>query len=549
MQDHPPIVWLIAGLDTAGGAGLSADQRATEAMGAHGCPIAATLTAQHSRGVEAVFPVPLDQLASQVKALASDMPPRVIKTGLLGSVKAIQLVAEWVDQLRAQAPTDVEPHRHLAFVVDPVLRATAGGAPFADPAIVRAYCEYLLPRATVLTPNHREAMQLVAASGLQPHSETLPELAQALRRLGARSVVITGGDAPLIGADAQHSLDWIDTEQARGWLTAPRIETPHTHGTGCTFASGIAAALALGHVEADAVVLAKMLTHDAIRHAHRAGTGAGPVKARRGFALGPEQGGAPLPLLGLATDLPWCLTEAPMHHRGPLFQPFTAPPDGLYGIVADASLLEAGLRQGLRCIQLRHKQAATASAQWAQAIEASQAHSNALIVINDHWKAVVQADTPRPLGLHLGQEDLLALAPEERHQLLAARHRIVLGLSSHSVWELARAAGCGASVIACGPIQPTTTKDMPWLAQGADNLRWWVANSPSSVVAIGGLLTPDDLIRFGHCGAAALCVVRGIGQSEAELSCRLPALRQAVRQSRQGPLQDTPSLPHPVLPW
>ncbi|MEY2843466.1 MAG: hypothetical protein RI920_1503, partial [Pseudomonadota bacterium] len=115
---HPrAIVWSIAGLDTAGGAGLSADQRAADALGAHLCPVAACLTAQHSQGVDAIFPVDAAQLEAQLQALASDLRPRAIKTGLLGSVAAIETVARWVDRLRADAPAGTDPHRHLALVV------------------------------------------------------------------------------------------------------------------------------------------------------------------------------------------------------------------------------------------------------------------------------------------------------------------------------------------------------------------------------------------------------------------------------------------------
>ena len=101
---RPPLVWSIAGLDSAGGAGLSADQRAADAMGVHLCPITASLTAQHSQGVEAMFPVAAAQLQAQLQALSEDMPPRAIKTGLLGSVAAIVLVAQWVDHWRACTP-------------------------------------------------------------------------------------------------------------------------------------------------------------------------------------------------------------------------------------------------------------------------------------------------------------------------------------------------------------------------------------------------------------------------------------------------------------
>src|SRR5690606_24792458 len=133
------------------------------------------------------------------------------------------------------------------------------------------------------------------------------------------------------------------------------------------------------------------------------------------------------------------------------------------------------------------------------------------------------------LGVHLGQEDLLALEPAAIDRLLGARGQLLLGLSSHSLWELARAAGCGPSLIACGPVQPTSTKAMPWRPQGEDNLRWWTTHSPAPVVAIGGLLGPADLRRFAGCGAAALCVVRALGDLPSELPARLDELRHAVR--------------------
>ncbi|WP_374592386.1 PfkB family carbohydrate kinase [Aquabacterium sp.] len=557
---RPPVIWSIAGHDSCGGAGLSADQRAADALGVHLCPVVAALTAQHSQGVQAVYPTPPAQLQSQLRALAEDLPPRAIKTGLLGSVAAIELVAQWVDRWRERAPAGVAPHQHLALIVDPVLGASSGGAAFSNDSIVAAYRTLLIPRATVLTPNHAEACRLLGHPSWQEQAfGDAPELARELQALGARSVVITGGDAPATTA-APHCLDWISTPQASGWLTAPRVPTPHTHGTGCTFASGIAAARALGHVEADAIVLAKMLTHHALTRSHAAGAGPGPVLARPGFAAGPRAGGAPLPWLGLADDLPWRLTApAASSNDAPLFLPFASPPDGLYGIAPDSAQLHAALRAGLRCVQLRHKPSAGLDPHLLRSLQDAR-EAGAQLFVNDHWRPLlallnqdpVDASTAAPLGLHLGQEDLLALGATDRAALLAARDRLMLGLSSHSLWELALAAGCGASLIACGPVQPTTTKDMPWRAQGERNLRWWVANSPAPVAAIGGLLTPDDLARFAACGPAALCVVRALQHPEAALTRHLADLRRAVEHGRRtirpAPALSMPTdLPDPVL--
>ena len=584
-----PIAWSIAGLDTAGGAGLSADQRAADALGVHLCPVAACLTAQHSQGVDAIFPVHAAQLEAQLQALAHDLRPRAIKTGLLGSVAAIETVARWVDRLRADAPAGTDPHQHLALVVDPVLRASAGGAAFANAAIVDAYRQWLLPRATVLTPNRDEARALLA----QPPSteptppathtariESIPDVAQALQAMGPRCVLITGGDVADTGSSAsphvdaigdlesRFSLDWLQSPEAQGWLCAPRVATPHHHGTGCTLASGIAAALAIGHGAADACVLGRMVVHHALMHARCAGAGRGPVIAAPGALAGTAQGGAPMPWLGLGRELPWRLLPAEAtatppaggapegHARFPAFAP---PSDRLYGIVPDGPSLAAAVAAGLRCVQLRHKPAQGAASALAMGLQAAARHG-ATLFVNDHWRLALAAPRPTPelahdhggqlrtpLGIHLGQEDLLALSAEDRAALRLRRHDTLLGLSSHCPWELARALGCGPSYVACGPVQATTTKDMPWLPQGEDNLRWWVAQSDVPVVAIGGLLGADDLRRFAACGPAALCVVRALNAPPQDLPARVCSLREAVPPVEPpGHIAIRP--PHPCLP-
>ncbi len=555
-----PVVWAIAGHDTSGGAGLSADQRAADALGTHLCPVVACITAQHSQGVDAVFAVPADQLEAQLQALAQDLPPQAIKTGLLGHVDAVMAVARWVDQLRTR-------HPELPLIIDPVLGASAGGSAFSNDAVLQAYREHLLPRATLITPNRAEARRLLGLSATHagPDDE-LPTLAAQLRKLGAQAVVITGGDA----AHADHSgwvFDWLDTPHAQGWLCAPRVATPHHHGTGCTFASAAASAMALGHVAADAVVLAKMVTRQALVNAHAAGQGSGPVKARAAHATQPF---GPTPYLGIGTALPWQLTHGDGSGK-PLFLPFEAPADGLYGILPNSQQLQWAAQAGVRCLQLRHKARAGVEAHIMAAAEACAAHG-ATFFVNDHWDlaldlltpaahghtapespSVAAASTPGhlKLGLHLGQEDLLALPPAAQARLLQARHQVRLGLSSHSLWELARAAGCGASLIACGPVQATTTKDMPWQPQGERNLHWWVAHSPAPVVAIGGLLTPADLRRFAACGPATLCVVRGLGATAGEMGASLPLLREAVASGRREGVQPAsptaPALPSHVL--
>ena len=145
--------------------------------------------------------------------------------------------------------------------------------------------------------------------------------------------------------------------------------------------------------------------------------------------------------------------------------------------------------------------------------------------------------------MHLGQEDLLALGETGRAALQASG--LAIGISSHSLWELCRARNLPPRYIACGPVWPTLTKAMPWRAQGLDNLAWWRHMAPAPVVAIGGILSANEVRQAAACGVDGVCVVRGLG---ADPSHTVRELWQALRAGRavaesSGP----PTLPHASL--
>jgi hydroxymethylpyrimidine kinase/phosphomethylpyrimidine kinase/thiamine-phosphate diphosphorylase len=512
-----PIIWSIAGTDSGGGAGLAADQRAAEAFGVHLCPVVAAVTAQNSIAVSTVLPLPPEGLEAQLAALAADLPPRAIKCGLLGSAVNARVLARWVDRLRAE-------HGPIPLVIDPVLGATTG-ARFADAELLAVYRHELLPRTTAITPNRREAAELVSAAG-----GDLPGMAARLRAGGARAICITGGDA---GDAAAH--DWLDSPQAQGWLTLPRVATAHHHGTGCTFATAWASALALGFPDADAAILAKMATTAALQAATPLGRGAGPVRAAAGFGRDPSL----LPTLSLDAS------TRPVADR-----PRIAP--GVYAIVDSAERAEAALAGGADTVQLRIKSPPQRDSAWHARLQAEVTRAVAAarvagrrLYVNDHWQLALACGAS---GVHLGQEDLLALGDGARRELAAARAAgLALGLSSHSLWELARAAHEAPDYVACGPVWPTTTKAMPWRPQGLHNLAWWAALAPAPVVAIGGILEPGQLRQAAAHGAAGGCVVRGLGESPA---ASLPRWREAWQHgldehaTRPAP---SPALPHPAL--
>ncbi|WP_022980015.1 thiamine phosphate synthase, partial [Ideonella sp. B508-1] len=147
-------------------------------------------------------------------------------------------------------------------------------------------------------------------------------------------------------------------------------------------------------------------------------------------------------------------------------------------------------------------------------------------------------------------EDWATLSAPERLRLQRARQQdgVALGLSSHSVWELARAAGLRPSYIACGPVWPTTTKTMPWRPQGLDNLAWWAALSPAPVVAIGGVLQPDQARMTAAAGASAVCLVRGlVGATPPTLQAWQRAWRDGRQARADGEAAPAPDWPHPSL--
>jgi thiamine-phosphate diphosphorylase len=204
------------------------------------------------------------------------------------------------------------------------------------------------------------------------------------------------------------------------------------------------------------------------------------------------------------------------------------------------------LEAGVRTVQLRIKTPAAPDAAWRamlrselqQAI-ADSAAAGAELFVNDHWQLAHELGAR---GVHLGQEDLAALGDSGRAALRATG--LALGISSHSLWELARARTLSPRYIACGPVWPTLTKDMPWLPQGLDNLAWWCRAAQVPVTAIGGILAPEQAQQAAGTGADGVCIVRGLGDDPRRT---VPRFEAALRAGRARPIQ-APAWPHPTLP-
>lgn len=260
-----PVVLSIAGSDSGGGAGIQADIKTCAALGAYCTTAVTALTAQNTRGVQAVHVPPPDFLAAQLRSIASDIRVDVVKTGMLPDAASVRVVARFVREHRAAL---------RAVVVDPVLAATSGDALAAGGALA-ALREELLPLATVVTPNAPEAAALLGRPGAVVADEAGMRAACAeIGALGVAAVLVKGGHVPGLGGGATDVL-WEGGEFEA--VSRPWLDRKNTHGTGCTLASAIAAGLAKGADVRSAVRTAKDYVHRGIEQGLDIGSGHGPL--------------------------------------------------------------------------------------------------------------------------------------------------------------------------------------------------------------------------------------------------------------------------------
>jgi hydroxymethylpyrimidine/phosphomethylpyrimidine kinase len=257
-------ILICAGSDSGGGAGIQADIKTVTALGGYAMTAITALTAQNTLGVEAVMPVPADFIRSQMRAVLSDLGADVVKTGMLGETAAIVAIAETLAEMAPGIP----------LVVDPVMIAKGGTRLLAADAIV-ALKAMLIPRAALLTPNLPEAEALLGRAIADVAA--MRAAALDLRRLGAQAVLIKGGHLP-----GDRLFDVLAGPNGIMVFEGERIQTRHTHGTGCTLASAIATLLGQGTAMAEAVIRARVYLIEAIRTAPGLGQGQGPLNLASG---------------------------------------------------------------------------------------------------------------------------------------------------------------------------------------------------------------------------------------------------------------------------
>lgn len=253
-----PIALTIAGSDSGGGAGVQADLKTFHAFGVFGTSALTAITAQNTRGVRAVHSVPADVVRAQIDAVATDLRPAAMKSGMLATREIVVVVA---DAIRA--------HRLGNFVLDPVMVATSGDR-LLDNDALSAVVESLLPLCALVTPNLAEAGLLVG--GRVREVDAMMDAAERLVSMGAGAALVKGGHL-----DGDFVVDVLrDADGFRTWRR-PRVHTRDTHGTGCTLSAAIAAGLTLGHGLPDAVDVALDFVRRGIAGAPGLGEGNGPL--------------------------------------------------------------------------------------------------------------------------------------------------------------------------------------------------------------------------------------------------------------------------------
>lgn len=467
------VVWTVAGSDSGGGAGIQADLNTFRSLNVHGCSVITTVTAQNSVETTGLFPLAADAIRQQLECLQQDMPPAAIKIGLLSNVQQLQCVADFLKQWPDTLPRP--------FVVwDPVVVSTQQDR---LSELLPEHCTELLPLVDIMTPNLDELSWLSGVEVIDENS--MCRAAEKLFHAGLTQILITGTE---LGHSDEISDYYLSADEHIQYIQQ-KLETKHSHGTGCTLSSAIAAALAHDYPLEDAITVANAYVHQGLIEAKGIGRGPGPVAHTHW-----PQKIKHFPRIK-TPELPCVDLQFPRLDKEP----------GLYPVVDSYEWIEKLLKLGIKTLQLRIKDpdAPQLEAAIKKSIQLAEQYS-AQLFINDHWQLAIKHSA---YGVHLGQEDL---TEANLHAIQQAGLR--LGISTHSYTELLIAQAYTPSYIALGHIFPTQTKAMPSKPQGLERLRRYVALlAPTNIptVAIGGI-SLDRVAAVKATGINGIAVVSAI---------------------------------------
>ena len=475
-----PIIWVVGGSDCSGGAGCQADLLTCYDFDVYAATIITAITAQNAQEVLEIYSCESHLIQMQITSLEKAFVPSVIKLGLLGKRSILITMHSYLKNYKG------------LVICDPVLQSTSGVS-FTEPYALK---KFIFPHVDLLTPNIPEAEILLHR---KIHSqEDMIMAARAFLKLGVKSILLKGGHS-----NSEKACDFFTNGNKEFWLINSRIKETRVRGTGCSLSSAISSALARRYALEDSIILGKMYIQQGIR---------GKFEIRNNVLLG--RLGFPRRSL----DLPKVVTKQTNSLSSFIFP--SCGELGFYPIVDSVEWVRKLLILGVRTIQLRMKNQKLSVIK--QAIIESVSLSyyyQAKLFVNDYWKLAIESGA---YGVHLGQEDLKTADISAIHA-----SNLHLGISTHSLYELACAHAIMPSYIAFGPIYETTAKIMAFPPQGLSALRYWRRISPYPVVAIGGISLErlEDVLNTG---------VTNIGVISAVMTSKEPAKIVSAFHSRMA---------------
>ena len=476
-----PYVLLIAGVDSGGGAGITADCLTVFDTGAWPLPCVSALTAQSLLQVASVEAVDEDIFKKTLDTALSDWDrPAAIKIGVITSQKILSLLLDYLEG----------PLKGIPVVWDPVLCATAGGMDSAD---LHKDLERILKVSTVFTPNLPEALELTHSAD----TESIYDIALKLKDKGASAVIVKGGH----NDKAAYAVDTLVTSVLKTTLTHKKISGNGVHGGGCALSSAIASFLAQGFAVEDAAVLASAYVYRGIKSPALDTNTVRPPCGHHGTDF-------------TVADMPEISEEGFPKKGGP----FAACPMhlGLYPVVDSPEWIERLLKLGVKTIQLRikNKEDPDLYRKIVKSVELASKYK-ARLFVDDYYELAIKA---KAYGVHLGMEDL---READIDKIKAAGLR--LGVSTHGAYELLKALQLKPSYIALGHVFPTKSKKMPSKPQGVNKLaiEQRLVNDFMPTVAIGGikLHNVQDVL---NTGVGSVALITGITKaSDPDAECKI----------------------------
>ena len=473
----------IAGSDPSGGAGIQADLKTFSALGVYGATAITAVTVQNTQSVKYVHKLPVQVVYDQIVAVMEDVTVDAVKIGMVNDAETLDAI------VRA-----LTAYRPKYLVVDPVMVSTSGCA-LMQPDALAIMKERLLPMADLVTPNLPEAWTLAGTD------TSVDDAAQAILRLGVKALLIKGGHA-----EGKTKTDYLYIYKGEGLkrveLTAETIDTPNTHGTGCTLSSAIAALLARGNGLEDAVRQAKGYLTEALKAGAgvHVGRGHGPVchfYADRVMRFG----GYKVVPFNRITLKPHDLKTA---SRLQFITHFTDK----YSYYDSAMM---ALEGGCRWIQLRMKDACEDEIErvaWLILPECRR--MGAVFVIDDHVELALRVGAD---GVHLGKNDM----PVDEARRLAG-DGFIIGGTANTFEDVQRLAAQGADYIGCGPFRFTMTKKNLAPMLGLEGYKRILSQMKECgiglpLVAIGGI-TSDDIPQLMAAGVSGIALSGSVLRAE-----------------------------------